>query len=181
MKTYAIVGSRSLSLPLRPLCEKILERNAEIVVGCATGVDASVLRAALAGGFVGRVRCFAAFDADGAGAAGGVSAVSVVSAFAAAGGRVSWLAGGGLSVPVRARLAVRAAAVVSAASAGCVGFLGSPTSVGSSRALSLAAGRGLEVQAYPCGFDGEDLPVIGDGRWRQSDDAWVWLPAGGLF
>ncbi len=181
MKTYAVVGSRSLSLPLRPLCEKILSQpNAEIVVGCATGVDASVLRAALAGGFVGRVRCFSAFDADGSGAAGGVSAVSVVSAFAAAGGRVSWLAGGGLRVAVRARLAARTSAVVSVASAGCIGFV-THSSVGTSRALKLAAGRGLEVQAYPCGFDGEDLPVIGDGRWRQSDDAWVWLPAGGLF
>jgi hypothetical protein len=181
MKIYAIVGSRGLrSAGVKLICDEIVSRGGQLVVGCASGVDAAVLSAALAGGYVDSVRCFAAFAAGGAGACG-VSAVGVVSAFAAAGGCVSWLAGGGLSVPVRARLAVRAAAVVSAASAGCVGFLASSASVGSSRALSLAAARGLEVQAYPCGFDGEDLPIIGNGRWRQSDDAWVWLPGASLF
>jgi hypothetical protein len=181
MKSYAVVGSRSLwSSGVKLVCNEIISRGAEIVVGCASGVDAAVLSAALSGGFVDSVRCFAAFDFDGAGACN-VSAVDAVKKFEAAGGKITWLAGGGLNVPIRARLATRASAVINAANAGCIGFIDSPNSIGTARALTLAAKRGLEVKAYPCGFDGEDLPVIGDGRWRQSDDTWVWLPNASLF
>lgn len=181
-RRFAVVGSRSLSVSASPLvarvCSALVRSGGGLVVGCASGADEFVLSAALSLGFVSSVSCFSAFAADGSGSAGSVSAVSVVSAFAAAGGSVVWLAGGGLSVPVRARLAVRASVLVSAASAGCVGFLASPASVGSVRALSLAAARGLRVVCFPVGFSGALLPPLAaGGRWLPCASAGVWSAA----
>lgn len=185
MRVFAVVGSRVLppcgGRLVARVCAALVRSGGSLVVGCATGADSAALSAALSGGFVGSVRCFSAFSAGGVGACG-VSAVGVVSAFEAAGGCVSWLAGGGLAVPVRARLAVRAAAVVSAASVGCVGFLSSPASVGTSRALLLAAGRGLRVVVFPVGFAPSLLPSLGAGVWLPCESggvwssAWVWSP-----
>ncbi len=106
-----IGGSHNLA-PMSPAwvaCQNfvqavIFETPRAVHVGCATGADqAAVL--ALGGGSC-QAFVFAAFAAGGAGAWSG-SAVSTVQHFAQLGGSVSWLAGGGLAVPLVARLMSR--------------------------------------------------------------------------
>lgn len=186
---FALCGSRSLPASAGGLvarvCAALVRSGGSLVVGCAVGADSLVLSSALSGVVpVSSVRCFAAFGVGGVGSAGAVSAVSVVAAFAAAGGSVEWLVSGALSVPVRARLAARSRAVVSAASAGLVAFLSSPSSRGSLGAASFAAARGLRVVAFPAGFSGAAAPPLGPaGAWVPCEksgvwaSAWVWVPS----
>ena len=178
----AVAGSRALSgaglALVGPVCRSVVASGRSLVVGCATGADAAVLSAGLP---VSAVRCFAAFGSGPcyAGAWRG-SATPAVGRYAASGGRVVWLAGGPVSVPLRARLASRTSAVVSAASAGCVVFFGSPVSRGSALAGRLAVGRGLPVFGFPLGFSGGFLPSLGSGFWLPFNgsgpwvSAWVW-------
>ena len=182
----AVAGSRSLPAESSPLvaavCRSLVASGRSLAVGCATGADA----AALASVPVAAVRCFAAFG-PGPGFAGSWrgSAAPAIGRFAAAGGRVVWLAGGPVSLPLRLRLAARTRAVVAEASAGCVVFFGLPTSRGSALAASLAVGRGLPVFAFPVGFPGLLLPSLGSGQWAPFEGgagvwagAWVWRPVG---
>jgi len=123
---------------------------------------------------------FAAFGPGGAGSCP-VSSVAGVAAAAAAGVQVRWWAGGGPSVPLRARLARRSAALVSSASA-VVAFLASPAPGGSVGALSLAASRGLPAFACACGFSPALLPPLGAGSWVAVASgplagAFRWVPA----
>jgi len=185
MKIYAVVGSRALppcgGQSITRACDSLIRAGGTLVVGCAAGADAAVLSAGLKGDYVKSVKCFAAFDFDGFGACK-VSAVGIVKEFEAAGGAVTWLAGGKLAVPIRARLAMRAKVVVSEATAGCVGFLSSPDSVGTTRALELAVKRGLKVVVFPLEFDPSLLPSLGAGCWLPCksggvwSSAWVWSP-----
>lgn len=180
----AVAGSRALSgaglALVGPVCRSVLASGRSLSVGCAVGVDAAVL-GSVGAAFPGRVRCFAAFG-PGPGFAGSWrgSDVAAVRRFAAHGGGVSWLAGGPLSLPLRARLASRTSAVVSAASVACVVFFSSPASRGSALAARLAAARGLPVVGFPCGFSGEFLPSLGSGSWVPFSgfgpwvSAWVW-------
>jgi len=181
----AVAGSRALppaGLALvGPVCRSVVASGRSLVVGCAVGADAAVLSAGLP---VSAVRCFAAFG-RGPGFAGAWrgSAAPAVGGFAASGGAVSWLAGGPLSLPLRARLASRTSAVVSAASSGCVVFFGSPASRGSALAARLAVGRGLPVFGFPVGFSGALLPSLGAGEWVPFSgfgvwaSAWFWMPS----
>lgn len=188
MASVVVGGSRSLSSPLvARVCAALVRSGRSLVVGCATGVDASVLSWAVSSGSVASVSCFAAFAASGAGACG-VSAVSAVSAFAAAGGSVAWLSGGALSAPLPARLSARARAAVGFASGGAVFFVSSPSSVGSLAAACAAAARGLPVVVFPVGFSGASLPLLAPGGvWSPSGrsgvwaSAWCWSPAPSLF
>jgi hypothetical protein len=175
----AVAGSRSLSgaglALVAPVCRSVLASGRSLAVGCAVGADAAVLSAGLP---VSAVQCFAAFG-RGPGFAGAWrgSAASAVGRFAADGGRVSWLAGGPLSVPLCARLASRTSAVVSAASVSCVVFFASPASRGSALAARLAVGRGLAVFAFACGFPASRLPALGPGAWVPVSGAGVWSSA----
>ena len=88
-------------------------------VGCAAGIDAAALCGALALGgryssLFPHLHAFSAFDEQGQGSWRS-SAVQVVMAAARAGALVHWLAGGGLSVPLVARLMSRSIAAL----AGC--------------------------------------------------------------
>lgn len=120
---------------------------AGFAVGCAVGVDAAVLVAlgrALGSAVFGRVRVFAVGGQGGAGFWRS-SARSLVLRFAAAGGPVSWWAGGGAAVPLRARLAARSRACVLSSSALVVWAVAGPPSVGSLGSARFAASRGIRV------------------------------------
>lgn len=113
-------GSRNLPQAAYPfvfhVVSAVLAAGQAVAVGCAVGADQQVIQAALGSSSFQQVHVFAAFAPSGAGSWGG-SAVSVVQAFAAAGGSVSWLAGGSLAVPISARLMARSVAGLSGASA----------------------------------------------------------------
>lgn len=161
----AVCGGRSLGPAFAPLvsrvCQSLVASGRSLAVGCAVGADALVLGAGLP---VSAVQCFAAFGPSGLGSCQ-FSAVSAVQGFAASGGRVSWFAGGRGLRSVSAALVGRTGCVVSAASAGLVCFFASPGSRGSFLACQLAAGRGLSVVAFPCGFPPSALPLLGPGSW----------------
>lgn len=146
-----------------------------VAVGCCLGADAVALGCLAPS----RLSVFAAFGPGGAGA-GRWSAVAAVSVCAALGARVSWWAGGGLAVPLPARLAARTRAVVGAASSGLLLFPASPASRGSWCAARLAAARGLPVVAFPLGFAPGALPALGRGGWQPSPwrGGWRWVAAG---
>lgn len=179
----AVAGSRSLPPSAFPLVARVasalVRSGRSLAVGCASGADLAVLSSGVP---VSAVRCFAAFGPGGVGA-WRCSAVSAVLAFAAAGGSVSWWAGGGPAVALVPRLAARTSACVSAASAGLVCFFASTSSRGSLLAASLAVGRGLPVLAFPVGFPGSSLPPLGAGSWLPVGgsgvwaSAWRWVPA----
>jgi hypothetical protein len=178
----AFAGSRSLSSHFAPLVGRVVRSvvasGRSVSVGCCVGADQFALAALPAGAG----SCFAVFGPGGVGSCS-ASAVLAVSAFAAAGGAVSWLAGGPFSVALPARLAARTGAVVSAATVSAVVFFGSPSSAGSALACRLAFGRGLSVFAFPCGFAGSALPLLGAGLWVAVggagvwSSAWRWVPA----
>ena len=168
--------------PVGAVCRALVRGGCSLAVGCCAGVDAAVLAAVGRGLPAARVACFAAFGPCGAGA-GPASAVAAVQAFAAVGGAVSWWAGGGLRVPLFARLAARTGAVVAQASAGAVVFFTAPASRGSALAVRLAVARGLPVLAFPLGFHGSALPLPAAGGWVPAglsgpwSGAWRWVSA----
>lgn len=170
----AVAGSRALPASGSALVARVVSDlaagGASLVVGCCTGADAALL--SLVPGAVppSLVRCLCAFGAGGAGS-GLFSAVASVSAFAGSGGSVSWWAGGVAAVPLHVRLSARTRAVVAAASVGLVVFFGSRRSRGSLLACRCAVARGLPVLAFPVGFAGSGLPLLGAGAW---------VPVGGL-
>jgi hypothetical protein len=122
------------------------------------------------------LRVLCAWGPGGAGA-GPASAMGAVLAAAGAGAPVTWWAGGGPDVPLRARLTRRTAAVVAEASVGCVVFPASP-----------AVARGLlPVVAFPLGFPVVTLPELGGrglgacmgpGVWAR---AWRWVSTDGCL
>ena len=156
-------------------------RAAAVSVGCAAGADALALSAAVAAGASGRsLRVFAVGASSGAGFWSG-SALSGVRLAAAAGASVAWLAGGSLSVPLRARLLRRSLAALRGCSA-AVFFLASPSSPGSLRVASAAAAAGLPVFVFCCGFAGFPASLAGcSGSWVSGSFAGfpclVWAPA----
>jgi hypothetical protein len=183
----AVAGSRALPAGGAALVAEaarvLAASGCSLVVGCCRGADAAVLSAVPAS----CVRVLCAFGPAGQGA-GSASAVGPVLAFAASGGAVAWWAGGGLSVPLFARLARRTRAVVSSASSGLVLFPSSPESRGSWLAAELAVARGLPVVVVPLGFSPSLLPALGAGGWVRANasgvfgGAWCWAPGqGGLF
>lgn len=166
----AVAGSRALPASGSTLVVQVAADLAAVghsfVVGCCVGADAALLfplghKSAV---MPSRVRCFCAFGAGGVGS-GQFSAVAAVSRFASSGGSVQWWAGGSAAVPLYARLAVRTRAVIAAASAGLVVFFASPVSRGSLLACRCAVASGLPVVAFPCGFSGSALPLLGVGSW----------------
>jgi hypothetical protein len=157
----------------------LVARGHSLVTGCATGADRAAVSAALAGRVpLASLQVLAAFGPQGEGSCP-VSATSTVQAFAARGGAVCWWAGGGPGVPLRGRLAKRAAQVVAAAEGGLVAF---QPGRGSWRACRLAAARGLPVVVFSQALEslgaGEWVPCPGGGVWAA---AWQWQPAVSLL
>jgi hypothetical protein len=164
----AVAGSRALPASGAALVVRVASDlaagGASLAVGCCSGADAALLAAVPGSVPPSLVHCFAAFGPGGEGC-GQFSAIAAVQAFAAAGGSMSWWAGGPASIPLRSRLAGRTRAVVGAADAGLVAFFGSPSSRGSLFACRCALARGLPVVAFPVGFPAAELPSLGLGSW----------------
>jgi hypothetical protein len=192
----AVAGSRSLppeaSVVVSAVARELVAGGCSLVCRCCVGADAAVLAAlAGAGGCAAGapLRVLAAFGPvsppwpaahyTAPGASRDHSAVAAVADALLAGVPVTWWVGGGPSVPLRARLARRARAVVAEASAGLVLFPASPAVVGSGSwlAASAAVERGLPVIAFPLGFPAAALPELGVGAWVPVGSAGVWSGA----
>jgi predicted Rossmann fold nucleotide-binding protein DprA/Smf involved in DNA uptake len=164
----------------------LLSRGFSLAVGCACGADLAFVNYFISRSAASRVSVFAAGAASGSGFLSPLSAPALRSA-ESAGARVLWLAGGPLSVPLRARLSLRARACVSVgASAAFVVTEPDPAS-GSLKALAFAACLGHPVFVVPVGFAPAALPCLPgrSGRWLHSAGAsalfglpcWSWLEA----
>jgi len=208
MSLIGFVGSRSLAPRFSSLVSRVvssvLSSGRSVAVSCCSGADQFALSAALgslpAPGSAPWLRVFAAFGPGGLASAGRFSAVPAVSvAFArsvspghglSAPVSVRFWAGGGPGVPLRARLAARSSALVSAVAAsgpgaGLVAFVSSGPGrrCGSWRSVRLAAGAGVPVVVFLCGCSPSVLPPLFGGSWSPAGSglwasAWRWAPAG---
>jgi hypothetical protein len=177
-------GSRSLppsALPLvRAVVSSVVGRGLGVSVGCAVGLDAAVIRWVLACGGSAGLRVFAVGAPSGVGFWVG-SAVRSVRLAASCGGQVSWLAGGPLSVSLRARLRRRSGRSVwwaarSGRGAGFVGFLSHARSRGTLGAARFAARLGLPVVVFAVGsLVGRVPPLLfPGGSWVPAASSGVW-------
>jgi hypothetical protein len=194
-----LAGSRDLvagTAEIAPVVSDLVACGSRLVTGCATGADALVIRAALALGSRSTMALSilaahgpvspswpaARYSAPGSWSG---SAVADVAAAMLAGVSVSWWAGGGPDVDLRARLARRSLAAVRLVAAGGPGsgivawpatlppfpFRAGPwPSCGSGTWASVAAAArlGLPVVVFPVG------PLA-----SVSLSSWPLLPAGG--
>jgi len=177
----------------------VLRQGRAVATGCASGVDALVVAAALGAGAGSSLFVFSAFGPSGLGVVGSSSSLVGVAAAAGAGAHVAWFAGGGPGSvgsgaslpPARARLAGRSLAFVrfvagQGPGSGLVGFVsGSPFAPfgpgpwpacgsGSWGSLGAAALLGLPVIAFPCGWSSFPGPV---GLPALPGPAGSWAPA----
>jgi hypothetical protein len=120
-----------------------LASGGSVSVGCATGADALVVSSCLALGATGQLSVYAAFGPGGRGS-WFRSSVAGVQAAAAAGARVSYLAGGELGLPLSVRLFRRSCVACS----GCAAVVFFEPGLGSLSVASFAAGRGLPVFVF---------------------------------
>ncbi len=168
MQSIYFGGSRSLSSSpiIGQVVGAVLASGSLAHVGCSAGADALVIGAVRSSSFS-QVQVFSAFSATGAGAWSG-SAVSVVQSFALAGGSVSWLAGGGLAVPLRVRLIKRSLAGL----AGCSSAVFFAPGSGSLAVAGHAVAQGVPVYVFgapagsPAGCAGS--PAGCAGSWVVS-------------
>jgi predicted Rossmann fold nucleotide-binding protein DprA/Smf involved in DNA uptake len=182
-------GSRSLSPSAAPLVRRVvsaaLRAGFVLSSGCAAGADQIVISSALAlapssAHGCRSLRVAAAGSSAGAGFWSGSAPLSLLRSAAAAGAQVSWLAGGSLQVPLRARLLRRSLAALAGCSSAAF-FLASPTSPGSLRVAAAAVASGAQVFAFPYGFEGPPAPPPGcAGSWLPGAlvgcACWQWRP-----
>jgi hypothetical protein len=196
-----LAGSRVLApgaADIGAVVSVLVSSGSRLITGCATGADALVIRAALALGNQG-VAALSVLAAHGpvsppwpaarysAPGAWSGSAVADVAAAMLAGAAVSWWAGGGPDVDLRARLARRSLAAVRLVAAGSCGSglvawpsrlpplpfrAGSWPSCGSGTWASVAAAArlGVPVVVFPVGEMG-NVPL----------SSWPALAAGGSW
>lgn len=198
-------GSRGLPSVASPgglvsqVVASVVSSGRGVAVGCASGADAAVLSARLALGFPAGVSCpsLAVFAVGGPSGRGfwRCSALPVVrQAAALVGSRghgvaspvaVSWWAGGGPSVPLRARLRRRSVALVQAVAASgsgaaFVAFVsgGFQASRGSWGSVRSALSLGLPVVVFPVGCRASCFPrsfrSVGSVRWVPAAQSGVW-------
>src|SRR5574341_490927 len=168
-------GSRSLSQLPQGVVPAILAAGHTVHVGCATGADQLVIQSMVSAGQQSSLVVFAACARGGAGA-WRETAVSTVEAAEQAGAVVHWLAGGGLSVPLVARLMSRSIAALRGCSAS-VFFRPGP---GSLAVAGAAVERGIPVYAFA-----PQAPARGPrgqaGQWVASSfcgfACWAWSSA----
>jgi hypothetical protein len=160
-----LAGSRDLAPGTANIAEVVsglVADGSHLVTGCATGADALVIRAALAAGSAGAEALTvlaahgpvspssaARYSAPGAWSG---SAVADVAAAQRAGASVSWWAGGGPGVALRARLARRSLAAVRLVAAGGFG--------------SGLIAWPLRLPPYP--FRSGAWPSCGSGTWASA-------------
>jgi predicted Rossmann fold nucleotide-binding protein DprA/Smf involved in DNA uptake len=170
-------GSRNLptSPVLKQVVQAVIQSGQAVHVGCAIGADQQVIQAAMSSPSF--LFVFASFASSGAGAWSG-SASSWVHAAAHHGASVSWLAGGGLRVPLVGRLMGRSRAALAGCSAS-VFFLAGPSSRGSLAVAghAVAAGQPVFVFCPVC----PQAPRGCIGQWQSSQllgfSCWQWQPA----
>lgn len=146
-----------------------------IHVGCATGADRQVISFvhSFRPSILPVLRVFAAFAKSGAGSFSG-SAVSSVQSFAAAGGSVSWLAGGSLSVPLVARLMARSLAALQ----GCAAAVFFSPGVGSLKVARAALRQSIPVLISCVGMSSAPvLPVAPVLVQWFGHSFWLYQPA----
>lgn len=146
-----------------------------IHVGCATGADRQVISFvhSFRPSILPVLRVFAAFAKSGAGSFSG-SAVSSVQSFAAAGGSVSWLAGGSLSVPLVARLMARSLAALQ----GCAAAVFFSPGVGSLKVARAALRQSIPVLISCVGMSSAPvLPVAPIVVSWLGCSFWLYQPA----
>jgi hypothetical protein len=176
MQIY-IGGSRHFQSSPGPasLIQSALATGRPVHVGCCVGADQAVIQAAIRSSSFQQVRAFAAFGPGGEGAIPTLSAVKAVRAFAQAGGPVSWWAGGGLELPLAARLIQRSQAALKGSS---VAIFIEPGE-GSFTVAGLAVAAGIEVLVFNPGIPGK---ISGHaGQWQMASflgtAVWRWWPA----
>ncbi|MHB8132893.1 MAG: hypothetical protein ACYDH1_01605 [Anaerolineaceae bacterium] len=145
-----------------------LAAGASVRVGCAVGADQFVIQSAVS--HPKNLEIFAQFAPSGAGSFSG-SAVLTVAAAQELGASVSFLAGGPLSVPLRARLLRRSIAALRGSSF-AVFFLSQSASAGSLNTAAQAATLGIPVYVFPLGFAGQPVALRHlPGAWRPASFA----------
>ena len=174
----AFASHRSLADAFFPLVldavQTVLANNAGLVVGCCTGADEQVIRAAMMLGAARRLVILAAFGPQGEGAFE-LSAVETVLEATALGTDTRFFTGGPLEQPLATRLAQRTRAMIACArrslDARLVAFFGRPNSRGTYLAVRAAVAAGLPVIAFACGMDPAHMPRPGSGAWVPVSDA----------
>ncbi|NCA72421.1 MAG: hypothetical protein EOM91_20620 [Sphingobacteriia bacterium] len=204
-----LAGSRDLApgaANVAGVVSGLIADGSHLVTGCATGADAQVIRAALAQGAPGAM-ALSVLGAHGpvapsspasrysAPGSWSGSAVSDVAAAQRAGASVSWWAGGGPDVALRARLARRSLAALrlvaaSSCSSGLIAWpsrlpsypfrAGAWPSCGSGTWASVAAAArlGVPVAVFPVG----ELVIVPLSSWPALavGGSWSPLPSGVL-
>ena len=169
----AFAGHRALDETFFPLVldavQAAMERQSGLVVGCCTGADEQVIRAAMILNATHRLVILAVFGPQGEGAFE-LSAVDAVLKATARGADVRFFAGGPVEQPLDACLVARTRAVIAEAAA-LVAFFGRPNSRGTYLAARTAIAAGLPVIAFACGMDPAYLPRPGSGAWVALGDA----------
>lgn len=186
-------GSRDLSRQWQSLVQRVVSavhaQGRGIAVGCARGADAFALEAALE--WAAYLRIFAIGGRDGRGF-WRQSAVETIAQAEGAGRWIHWWAGGPCPCPscqgeanssrcptliqrlsARTQLCLQFAAG-SGGGAGFIGFLARPDSPGTVACARLAVHLGLPVILFPCGFNRQALPTLGNGRWTVAGREGVW-------
>lgn len=190
MKTIAFGGSRDLSSDWVPTIGRAVNAVRSlgygISVGCCVGTDEYVLRYAIEQHLandcwgIDTVTCHTICASDGKGRCTLTADKTVANFCFMAPNNVKWLAGGPLTVPLKARLSSRTRAVIESVDTAVVLFFSSSRSVGTSLAGVSAVQRGLKV----IGFGYGSLPSLGSGVWVESGKpgvwglARVWVPTG---
>ena len=174
----AFAGHRSLDETFFPLVldavQAALERDSDLVVGCCTGADDQVIRAAMMLGAARRLTILAAFGPQSEGAFE-LSAVDTVLDATRLGADTRFFTGGPLEQPLSTRLAQRTRAMIAWArrspDARLVAFFGRPNSRGTYLAARAAVAAGLPVIAFACCMDPAHLPRPASGAWVALGDA----------
>jgi len=186
MEKIILGGSRNLSKKYFPQVTKVVQTiqsvGACVHVGCAIGADQAIIQAAWA--IPAQLQIFAQFSPSGVGAFSG-SAVSTVFTAQRRGVPVRFLAGGPLSVPLRARLFKRSLASVRGSCA-AVFFLAHGSKSGSLNTAAQAAALGIPVFVFPFGFSTQPIALRNlPGAWRPSffagADCLQWAPGPSFF
>ncbi len=175
-------GSRFFSQSTTPqILLHVLAAGESVHVGCSTGADQTVLSHCLNSSAFSQVKAFAAFAApvpspslSGLLFPGscGVSNIKGIQAFALAGGSVSWLAGGSLSLPLAARLIRRSIAAFQ----GCESAVFFAPGAGSLAVAAHAIKAGLSVYSFS---QSAPAPIAGSNgiwciSWLHGLQCWQW-------
>lgn len=173
MSSIYFGGSRSLSAPSPIIAQAVLSvimSGSKIHVGCCVGADALVIASAL----LMRPPSLVVFAISSQSGQGGCSLSSgLPSVVPSQGGRVAWLAGGALSVPLAGRLIQRSRAALAGCSA-AVFFEPGPGS------LAVAAHAVSQMPVFAFGDKPASIPGCA-GQWVAAEFSgfacWSWQSA----